>query len=53
MVTKKDIQMAADRLAICEKCEWYLKLPKMCRHCGCLMPFKVKIKAAGCPMRKW
>lgn len=53
MANSDDIQMAAERLAICNTCESYLALPKMCKHCKCVMPFKVRIKKATCPIGKW
>lgn len=40
-----------ERKSICDTCEynreWY------CKKCGCILPIKVKIKSAYCPIGKW
>ena len=42
---------AADRLAICEACEFYKDT--RCTKCGCYMAVKTHLKAANCPVGKW
>lgn len=53
MVSINDAKLAADRYDICKACEFYLSLPKLCKKCGCVIPFKVQIKKASCPLNKW
>lgn len=42
-----------ERLAICKKCPSYRKFVKQCKECGCIMPAKVKLAEAFCPLGKW
>jgi hypothetical protein len=44
---------ARARLDICEECPELIGLTKQCKQCGCLMPLKVKLKNAECPLGKW
>ena len=53
MITKEQVERAAARLALCNECDFYLRLPKMCKKCHCVMPFKVQIEQAKCPIGKW
>ena len=41
------------RLSVCEKCDKYIGLAKICGVCKCFMPFKVRLKKAQCPEGKW
>lgn len=41
------------RLDICKKCPELIDLTKQCKKCGCIMPLKVKLKEASCPLGKW
>lgn len=41
------------RLEICSNCEQYDKNLKLCKECGCFMPWKVKLAPACCPLLKW
>lgn len=43
---------AASRYAICEQCPKLL-VTKQCSECGCVMPLKVKLLHAACPINKW
>ena len=40
------------RMEMCKKCP-HLWKNKICKKCGCVMPIKVKIKAASCPIGNW
>lgn len=42
-----------ERLAICETCPFYRKKINQCKKCGCIMPQKVKLADACCPVGKW
>jgi hypothetical protein len=42
----------AQRSELCNNCPSYNRL-KICAECGCIMPLKVKIKSAVCPIGKW
>lgn len=46
-------QTAERRLDICLSCDKLIKLTKQCRECGCIMPAKVKLEKATCPLGKW
>lgn len=39
-------------MAICEQCP-HLLITKQCSQCGCVMPLKVKLPYAECPLGKW
>ena len=41
------------RLDICDKCPELIQLSQQCKKCGCVMPFKAKLKEAKCPLGKW
>ncbi len=45
--------VAAERLAICKACPRYRKRAGQCKECGCIMPQKVKLAGASCPLGKW
>jgi len=42
-----------ERLSICESCPFYRKKINQCKKCGCIMPQKVKLADASCPIDKW
>jgi hypothetical protein len=42
-----------ERLAICNSCPFYRKKVNQCKKCGCIMPQKVKLADASCPVDKW
>lgn len=42
-----------ERLSICETCPFYRKGINQCKKCGCIMPQKVKLADAFCPVDKW
>jgi hypothetical protein len=41
------------RLSICVTCEFYDKLQKRCKKCGCFMQLKTTLAQAKCPEGKW
>jgi hypothetical protein len=41
------------RFDICLDCDELIRLTKQCKQCGCVMPLKVKLKKAECPLGKW
>jgi hypothetical protein len=41
------------RLSICNECDKFLKHIKVCSECYCVMPLKVKLAGAVCPIGKW
>lgn len=47
-----DENLPDERLKICESCEFY-KITKRCDKCGCIMPLKVQLAEAECPIGKW
>lgn len=42
-----------ERMRTCKKCPEFMKLTKQCKQCGCIMPQKVKLLKAECPLGKW
>jgi hypothetical protein len=46
-------EFASERMAICNGCEFLIKLTKQCKKCGCVMPLKTKLENAVCPIGKW
>jgi hypothetical protein len=50
---RADGEQAQARLSICNSCEHFLKLTHQCKKCGCVMPLKVKLENAVCPVGKW
>lgn len=42
-----------ERLSICESCPFYRQSLNQCKKCGCIMPQKVKLADATCPVQKW
>jgi hypothetical protein len=40
------------RYNICVSCDSFTKI-KTCKKCGCIMPLKVKVATAKCPVGKW
>ena len=44
---------AYERLLICEDCDKYIKLARICSECKCFMPLKARFKAVTCPLGKW
>jgi hypothetical protein len=52
----KDIplhQVPAERMKICEACEYYNKIIMSCSQCKCIMPLKTKLRSSICPIGKW
>lgn len=48
-----DKSVAQKRFDICKSCDALIKATKQCRHCLCVMPLKVKVPNASCPLGKW
>ena len=48
-----DENIQKNRLDICLSCDRLFNLTKQCKECGCVMPMKVKLKDASCPIGKW
>lgn len=40
------------RLDICNSCDQYTRTNR-CSMCGCIMPIKVGVPHASCPLGKW
>ncbi|HRJ73116.1 MAG TPA: DUF6171 family protein [Terrimicrobiaceae bacterium] len=43
----------ADRLAVCEGCEFFVTADRRCSQCGCWMDAKAGFRSAVCPENKW
>ena len=46
-------ELARERLKVCDQCEYFARLSRQCRLCGCFMDVKTKLAEAECPMQKW
>lgn len=53
----KDIYLnteeAYERVKVCESCDKYLKMAKICGECKCFIPAKSRLRYANCPINKW
>jgi translation initiation factor 2 gamma subunit (eIF-2gamma) len=47
------IQVATERLKICDSCEHLFQPTKTCKKCGCFMLVKTKVPFVACPVHKW
>ncbi len=45
--------IAAERLAICERCDRYKADTTQCEICQCFMPIKTTFANVKCPLDKW
>lgn len=45
-------ELQEHRYKTCQSCIAFTSL-KTCRECGCIMPLKIKLVAASCPLAKW
>ena len=45
-------ELQEQRYETCKGCDAFTAL-KTCRECGCIMPLKIKIADAACPLEKW
>ena len=50
--TQPSGDLAAKRMAICQKCDYYGKYSR-CMKCGCILPVKTRIPGMKCPIGKW
>jgi hypothetical protein len=46
-------EVKQERLAICNKCEWYDESQDRCKECGCFMDQKASFAIDSCPLDKW
>ena len=44
--------LSKERMDICKQCQ-YLNDLKICKKCKCVMPLKVKLIQAKCPIGRW
>lgn len=52
-IVHADEQVAKDRMDVCLDCPELIGLTKQCKQCGCVMPAKVRLLEAVCPLGKW
>jgi hypothetical protein len=45
--------LAKERLKVCDECEFFGRLLRQCKLCGCFMDLKSKLLEAECPADKW
>jgi hypothetical protein len=41
------------RYAICLQCPFFFTPTRQCKKCLCIMPIKVRVRKARCPVGKW
>jgi len=46
-------KQAVERMEICRKCPELRAVVYTCTECNCIMPAKVRLKEAWCPIGKW
>lgn len=46
-------QQAMKRIITCHRCPELTPKINRCKQCGCLMPAKVFLEKARCPLDKW
>ena len=52
-------QVAAERIAICNSCQFHsknhktIRLDEHCTNCGCTLSAKTKCLSCACPINKW
>lgn len=47
-----DKEVRRKRLSTCMECEFSFK-NKLCKKCGCVLPVKISVALAKCPINKW
>lgn len=45
--------MRETRLAACQGCDAFDSNQQRCRHCGCVVELKSRLRTAHCPSQKW
>jgi uncharacterized paraquat-inducible protein A len=50
---RTDAEVKAERMSICEGCEFFRKHSRRCAKCGCFMDLKTTLQQAKCPVGKW
>lgn len=45
--------LAKERMKLCTQCEYFTKLSRQCKLCGCFLDMKTKLLDADCPIEKW
>ena len=50
---KVDDTTESVRMSHCMSCPEFISMTKQCKQCGCIMPLKVKLEAAKCPLGHW
>lgn len=48
--SNKEVQ--EHRYAICKSCNFFTSY-KTCQKCGCIVPLKIRVSSAQCPLDKW
>lgn len=47
------LPLSRERLKVCNTCNSYNKVVKVCSECYCFMPIKSMFKDVKCPLGKW
>lgn len=50
---RSEEEVKSERLAICEKCEFFRQQSRTCKLCGCFMDLKTTLAKAKCPDGRW
>lgn len=46
-------ELAAERMKVCESCEFMAHFSTQCKLCWCFLELKTKVLDAECPAGKW
>jgi hypothetical protein len=50
---KANQELQNKRITICKSCDKLISKVNVCKECGCIMPLKVTLDNATCPLGKW
>lgn len=46
-------EVSEQRYSVCKECDQLMAVTKQCKKCWCVMPVKVTVSTATCPLNKW
>lgn len=51
--TDEETPLSKRRLVMCESCDSFKTILKVCNECHCFMPLKARMPSMSCPLGKW
>jgi hypothetical protein len=49
----EETSLSKQRMSICQSCDQYAKVIRVCNECYCFMPLKTRLTSVTCPLGKW